>query len=71
MAKKQTENQCPYCGGTQGYTVNVRVSGYWRFEHFWNGDADSSNTDGIIYHKEPKTGRCLDCGQSVEYIVKI
>ena len=68
MAKKQIEECCPHCGGLSGYIINVRISGYWKFNYLWNGENESSDTDDIIYHKEPKTAICWDCGKSVEYI---
>jgi len=69
--KKQIEDKCPYCGGRNGYVINVRISGYWRFNQLWNGENDSSDTDRIIYHKEPKTGVCWDCGKSVQFIKEL
>jgi len=67
MTKKQEGNECPYCGGTGGYVVSNRISGYWGFNHNWDGYVDSSDTERIIYHKKPKTGRCMDCWKSVVY----
>ena len=65
--KTVVNNQCPYCGGVNGYYRKFYAHGHGQYNFTWDGD-DALNTDmhNCLSYEDGKILYCQDCEHAVK-----